>query len=321
MKVLAIIIISMMLFMGLAPGLASGQDDEIIFRIATQDDIRTTNPLTAGDVWTWNVLDWIYEPATLIDDTENELVPYIAIGSASKSTNTGQIDWDDCTIGNFGYSPEETWNNSNIRETTIFYDFTDVYWHDGEQMDIRDIMFSFHVTAQVPEWSSSMNCLKDNGGRTGSNYSETSWLHIYKAWESPDGLQAALKFQLQEPFAGFFIYTLSCKLLPYHIWGYTESGQKADGAYIWYDEDYDIDANETWRIDLAQSFDNENPVGSGIFKWDYWQQGQLVKITTWRDHFFNDDYAYKDFINDNYPDTTVKQPYIDAMVFQNLQDC
>ena len=316
MKIWVIFIICTLLFVGLAPGLANAQDDELILRIAMQDDIKTTNPLTARDTWTWNVMKWIYESPIHTDSVTGDIVPYIAVGTAGPTSDLASVEWDDCTIGRFDYTPENTWTDPEKKESIVFYDFTNVYWHDGEPITIRDIMFSLHVTAQTPEWSSSTNCLKDNGGKPGSNFSTNSWLHADIVWQGQDNLTVAVKFTFQEPFADFFRSTLSTYLLPYHIWGFTESGQLVDGAKIWCDEDYDMYSNDSWRVGYAQEFENSNPVGSGIFQWDHWERGQLVKITTWRDHFYGYDYLNKDYVNENYPDTSVKQPNIDAMVFR-----
>jgi ABC-type transport system substrate-binding protein len=157
------------------------QDSELILRVAMQDDIKGLNPIIVTDVWSWNVLGYLFDGPINVNPATDELIPYIAVGSANISGKAES--WDDCDIGNFGYTPEDTWGaSSTIGEAIIFYDFENVLWHDNHQMDIRDIMFSFHMAGQIPEWSSSMNPLKDLGGRAGSNYSEKSWLHFYKVW-------------------------------------------------------------------------------------------------------------------------------------------
>ncbi|MCK4266407.1 MAG: Ig-like domain-containing protein, partial [Thermoplasmata archaeon] len=310
MKRSAIAIVIVLLASVLVQPTASSQDDEeLILRVAMQDDMKTTNPLVAGDVWTWNVLKWLYEGATMTDPETDELVPYIAVGSANQSSELSSIDWDDCTVGNFGYCSKNTWENASKPEAVVFYDFEDVYWHDGTQMSIRDVMFSFHIMAQVPEWASSLNCLKDNGGRTGSDFPDTHHLHIENVYESEDGSRAALKFTLQEPFSNFFESTLSGLLLPYHIWGYEISGQNVDEAKIWCDTGYDRDSDDAWKIGIAQAWENPDPIGSGIFEWGYWDHGFISKISTWRDHFYRPGYKYDD-------GGLSKQPIIDAIVFK-----
>ena len=314
--------ITMMLSSVAAAGDGTRQDDELILRIAMQDDLKTTNPLTAGDVWTWNVIGYLYDGPINVNPETEELIPYIAVGSANTSTSIdytdGELGWDDCDFSNFAYTPRETWGpNSDIGETIVFYDFEDVFWHDGQQMDIRDVLFSMHVTAQIPEWSSSMNCLKDAGGKPGaSNFSETSFLHIYKVWESEDKKQAAVKYVLQEPFADFFRNTLSTFLLPEHIWAYKISGQEVDGTRIWSDSDYSLDSDTAWSVAAAQEYENEVPVGNGPFKWDHWEKGQLSKIVTWRDHFYTEGYKYEEYVLDTEGNSLAGQPNIDAMIYK-----
>jgi ABC-type transport system substrate-binding protein len=172
MKFMPILLAILLVASAVAPGFSTSQDSELILRVAMQDDMKGTNPITVSDVWSWNVLGYLYDGPVSVNPETDELIPYIAIGSAALS---GKADgWSDCAIGNFGYSPKSVWENSTKQETIIFYDFENVKWHDGHQMDARDIIFSMHLAGQVPEWSSSMNPLKDHGGRVGSsNYSTT----------------------------------------------------------------------------------------------------------------------------------------------------
>jgi ABC-type transport system substrate-binding protein len=316
MKFMPILLAILLVASAVAPGFSTSQDSELILRVAMQDDMKGTNPITVSDVWSWNVLGYLYDGPVSVNPETDELIPYIAIGSAALS---GKADgWSDCAIGNFGYSPKSVWENSTKQETIIFYDFENVKWHDGHQMDARDIIFSMHLAGQVPEWSSSMNPLKDHGGRVGSsNYSTTSWLHVYKVWESPDKMQAALRFQLQEPFADFFRSTLSTFLLPEHIWAYKIAGQTVDGAKIWCDAGYSPGTSDSWQVAAAQEFNNYPPIGNGPFKFEFWEKGQMSKTSTWREHFFRDDYKYKNYVGtDEYGRSLARQPNIDAITYR-----
>ncbi len=274
------------------------------FRIAVQDDTWSLNPLALFDLCLWDPSDYIYDSAIRQNFTTKALTPYIAVGSANGSGDLSTINWDDCTVGNFGYNDMADWVDPAKPEIIVFYDFENVTWHDGVQMDIKDIMFSYGVAAQVPKWNSSVNCLKDNGG-IGGNYTSTNWLHIYKVWEN--GNQAALKFVLQEPFYYFIESTLSVKLLPYHIWGCTVAEQPFDNMAIWSDAGYAPGNADAWDIDLARSWDNPNPTGSGLFEFDSWNHGMSFNFLTWRDHFYDENYLYS---------SEGKQPGIDAMIFK-----
>ncbi len=296
-------------------GTRQSEDDTYILKVAMQDDLKTLNPLVAGDVWTWNVIGYLYEGPLNSDPNTDEIIPYIAVGSAN-GTGKGADDawgWDDMNQGIFGFTPEEDWDPgmTGLAETTIFYDFTDVTWHDGTQMTIRDVMFAYHVQSQLPDWVSSVKCLMDKGGEAGTNHTDTNYLHIQKVYESADKLQAGLRFELQTPFADFFRNTLSAFLIPYHVWGYTESGQPQDGMLIWSDPGYTKDSPQAWDSGAALAWDNPNPVGSGVFKFSSWNVGVSSKITTYREHF------YKEGWNPTYDVNEVaKQPTIEAMVFK-----
>jgi ABC-type transport system substrate-binding protein len=295
--------------------------EELILRVAMQDDMKGTNPITVSDVWSWNVLGFLFDGPIATNPKTDKLIPYIAVGSSNTSgafPPAGATSFDGyCDIGNFGFTPEFTWGtNSENGEAIIYYDFENVLWHDNHQMDIKDIMFSMHFAGQVPEWSSSMNPLKIDGGGSGSNYSTTSWLCVYKVWESPDKLQAALKFVLQVPYADFFRGTLSTFLLPEHIWAYKTSGQNVDGALIWNDPGYSLAADNSWKVTPAQSYENNPPIGNGPFKFESWVKGQMSKVSTWREHFFRNDYKYSDYVKDEFGDTLAVQPNIDAITYK-----
>ncbi len=304
-------------FSVLANAQGTKQETELILRVAMQDDMKGLNPITVSDVWSWNVLSYVYDGPVNINPKTEELIPYIAIGSANTTgaiPPAGATTFDGyCDIGNFGFMPKDTWTGvAGVGEAVIFYDFTNVKWHDGTQMTIRDIQFSMHMAAQIPEWSTSMNPLKDNGGSTGSNFSSTGWLACNKVWESPDKMQAALKYELQEPFADFFRNTISVFLLPEHIWNSPISGQLT-GAKIWCDLGY---LQNPWKVDPARSYKNDDCIGNGPFKFVSWDVGQMIKISTWRDHYFREDYKYIDYVKDEYGKPLCYQPTIDGVTYQ-----
>ncbi|MCK4757124.1 MAG: hypothetical protein KAS67_01590, partial [Thermoplasmata archaeon] len=171
-----------------------------------------------------------------------------------------------------------------------------------------DVLFSFHAQS-LSDLNSTyrMVFLKD----IGSEDEETHFLHIYPVWESSDGLQAALRFQLQVPYTNFFKNSLSCFVLPYHIWGSTESGQPYDNMKIWLDEGYLSSADDAWDVNIAMDWGNPNPIGSGPFKWKPDSSEIIFDITTWREHFYKPGFEY---------DSEAKQPSIEAMVFKKFHD-
>ena len=244
-----------------------------VLRIAQQEDIKTLNPLVAGDVRTWNVLGFMYDVPIMEDADTGDLISFIATGS-----NNGTVL--------FGFDPKAGWSDMAKPEATIHYDFTNVLFHDGHQMDIDDIIFSYHVQAQLPDWAESVKCLMDKGGEAGSNFTDTHWLHIYKVYESPDKLNASLKFVLQAPYVNFFRVTLTPLILPKHIWGTTQSGQPFDNMKIWCDPGYDPASADSWDIDQAFAWDNPNPIGSGLFEFNEWLPGEYLRVDTYTDYFY-----------------------------------
>ncbi|MBU4592647.1 MAG: Ig-like domain-containing protein [Candidatus Thermoplasmatota archaeon] len=289
-------------------------------RIAMPQDVKSLNPLIGNDEWSTMVLDRIYGKPIERNPYSDEIMPYIAVGSANTSLTVDVVDWSDCDVGNFGFTPRSTWGmemmGSNNGEAIVFYDFTNVTWHDDIQMDVRDIMFSYHVAAQIAEWTGDINCLKDNGGGTGSNYSTTSWLYIFKVWESADHMKAALKFVMTDPYADFFKGTLAPVLLPEHIWAYTVSGQNVDGTSIWCDPWYDFTSADSWKLAPAQAWNNSNPVGSDTFEFVQRTVGDVIELDTWRDHFFTEGYAYGPYVTDYSGGSYAYQPNIDSLTFK-----
>jgi hypothetical protein len=263
-------------------------DQQIILRCAVKA-LAQTNPLNA-DEDDWQILNLIYEGATKTHPGTGERVPYIAVGTANGSHKTHSLNWGDCSVGNFGYSPKEIWEDPGKPEITVFYDFEDVYWHDGVRMGIRDIMFSFHVQAgaQVP-WLG--HPLADKAGGTYSNYTYTNWLHIYKVYESQDGTRAALKFVLQKPLFGVFDTYFSSYIMPYHIWGGEASNQTMNNTKIWCDAGYNRSDEFSWKSYFAAKWSNPWPIGSGPFSWGG-LSGNRITLNAWWNHFYKPGFKY-----------------------------
>jgi ABC-type transport system substrate-binding protein len=94
------------------------------------------------------------------------------------------------------------------------------------------------------------------------------------------------------------------------------SGQNVDNARIWCDPGYNASSEDSWKVAPAQSFENNPPIGSGIMKFEFWNKGQISKISTFRNHFYGNDYAYKQYIEANFPQEKVKQPTIDGISYK-----
>jgi peptide/nickel transport system substrate-binding protein len=84
-----------------------------------------------------------------------------------------------------------------------------------------------------------------------------SFLQNLESVEIMDGNK--LRFKLKEPDAGF-IFTVLCQvyILPQHIWG---------------------------AIDNPATFANENPIGSGPFKFNYYRRDEELSLNAFKEHF------------------------------------
>lgn len=77
--------------------------EEIYLRVGSQDEPKTLNPFKAGDVWSWNVIGWFYEPLYTREPITKEVIPWLAEGwptfdgrVATVRLKQG-IGWDDGT--------------------------------------------------------------------------------------------------------------------------------------------------------------------------------------------------------------------------------
>ena len=112
-RVISVILAITMVFSSLTMTISSQdayvrEDITYTLRLAMQDDIKTLNPLVADDIWTWHVIQWIYDKPVYQDPETGYLVPYIAYRSGNSSIL-------------FGFDPHEDWENSSKPEATIHY--------------------------------------------------------------------------------------------------------------------------------------------------------------------------------------------------------
>ena len=285
---------------------ATKADDELILRVAMQDDIKTLNMLTAGDVWTWNVIGWVFDGLTWQNASNNDHVePWAA-------------EW-------FHHGPEETWdttvpypdndNNDDYQNWTVKLR-DGMKWHDwesqtGDDQYVRahDVIFSLRLAADVSRYAGGIDCVvaRDASGSMiyGRDINDKIPGGVYKGpnGDWTDGVDVSdqvnypdlpvvlvtaddddltLHYRLMKTYADFPIDTLNALIVPERIWS------------------HHIADKMTWS-------DPEGLISFGQYKFNFWNQGSAIsRIDTFRD-YFRPEYD---------PITGEQKPYIDAILFK-----
>ena len=223
-------IVLMSTLVAVAPDPVAAEDPALILKVGAPDEMRTRNPLpaTANDVWTHDVLDRVYD-RPLQERPDGTLLAYVAKG----------VDYDE--DGTFEPASEyDTWKERpspiSPLNITVYYDFNGVRWHDGVQLDVWDLLFSYHLGAMHPALNASLRALFAAGA--GASYEDGNrQLTIDIAAKNWDGegtmagdpaLRVAFRFRLTEPYVRFYDRTLAPVLFPMHVWSGTGGGRHAD---------------------------------------------------------------------------------------------
>ncbi|MCJ2555811.1 MAG: hypothetical protein LN415_01715, partial [Candidatus Thermoplasmatota archaeon] len=304
--ILAVFVVSV-LVMGSVPIGALADDEgtraDEFLRVGAQDDTKMINfwgYAHSPDVWTSNVLAPVYEGVGQEDPTTEEPVPYLLKGIDADESGTFDLD-------EYGVYRKET--GSNPLSATAYYDFNGAIFHDGVQVTMDDLLFSYSMSALVPT-EISLDSVKDKSGLPGTNFTTTHWLHIWPAvvenWDpaipvgSNSDLTFALHFAQQGPYANFVKYTLNGQgIYPRHIW--EGSGKRcleasAGTCTNWKEPlhgDYGIAYDETthngvpvtnpnhYNMDEAKIWDlsDSEVIGSGAMEFDNWTPGVSAKLS------------------------------------------
>jgi ABC-type transport system substrate-binding protein len=265
-----------------------GGSNKAILKAAVQAEMRTTNILNSDHLSTSYVLDLCYETVMKIEPNREELVPHVLVGTETNGVAGLQNE----EIGIFGFLPGST------DEVVAYYDFTNARFHDGEQVDIMDVIFSYHILALHPRWFRTVSPLMDNGG-VNSNYSNDRWLW---AWVVDDGdgnpLTASARFHTTTAYYRSWQDTMNILLLPRHVWEGTGRIRNSDGTYkenIHDDFGRAIDPdnkglgvneirNPGWKkFDLVSGArawepNQDEVIGNGMFKFEEYIQGSHAKV-------------------------------------------
>ncbi|MFQ5884873.1 MAG: hypothetical protein ACE5IO_07210, partial [Thermoplasmata archaeon] len=277
---------------------AVGQEDELILRIGSQDEMKTRNILASNDIWTENVLGPVYDSVLHTHPETGELLPYILKGTDVN----GDGNFDESEYGVFTSVP------GRPLEVTAFYDFNGVLFHDGYQATVEDLLVTYHMDANDPK-ATSLDVLKDNNN-IGGNYTTSKWLWLnevkgfdpvgdwdahppYTDYNDPNynnSLRAAIHYVREVPYQAFHKNVLSWRILPRYFWEGTgciyngvqgrfscDIHRKADGTLMDFGVAYDPDLGngnpgrpglKEFDFGLAESWDlpDQYVIGTGPFK-------------------------------------------------------
>ena len=133
-----------------------------------------------------------------------------------------------------------------VDPTTIDITIRDgMTWHDGKPLTAEDVKFTFEYHAK---WKAPFF---------------RATLAKIKSIDITG--KNALRFTLTEPFAPLLSNLFGAIfLIPKHIWQ---------------------DIPEKAGVSDALNFANEKPIGSGPFKFDYWDRGKELKVSSFKNHF------------------------------------
>src|SRR3990172_2721725 len=226
-----------------------GTRADLILVVGGQDDMKTRNPLPAiaNDVWTSDVHGRIYDGVLQSHPVTRDLVPYIVKGVDTDGDGIFQRD----EYGRFLRDPVDYLGNPCDATSatgfcaltvTAFYDFNGVYFHDDVQVDVYDMLFTYHLYAMNARFNTDLRVLFAAG--TNSQYEDGNrQLNIQLVtpitpapsdWQDPvatgadPALRASVRYTLNEPFFNFYESTLAVGLWPEHLW--TKRGQIGDPA-------------------------------------------------------------------------------------------
>jgi len=133
-----------------------------------------------------------------------------------------------------------------VNDTTVDITLRDgMKFHDGKPVTIKDVKFTFDYHKK---WKAPF------------------FISALKRFQSIEITGAnSLRIKLTAPYAPLMInFFAQIFILPEHIWQ---------------------DIPEKANVDDVLNFANEKPIGSGPFRFDYWDRGKEFKVSANRDHF------------------------------------
>ena len=319
-----------------------GTRDQLILRVAMQDDIKTLNPISAGDVWTWNVIGWMFDGLTWRNSSNHDhvepwAVDYFHHGSESTwDTSVGYPDNDK----NTDYRNWTAKLTHGIKQVTTAdgktHTIQAIKWHDWQQFDTNgdgilddtdatekqglvwahDVIFSMRLVAHAPRYAGGVECVvarNDNGSMMyGSQLPANGTIQMIN-W---DGTTVT-------KIPGAWVDLSAQKAYP-----------DLPVIYVWSDKDdltlhyflthnypdFTVDTinplvvpERIWKDHISANSHSGDPtwddpkaiISFGPFKFGTWdKQGQVSRIDTFRDYF-----------RPEFDQKGRMKPYIDSVLF------
>jgi len=316
--------------------------DELILTVGGQDEMKTRNllPAIANDVWTSDVIFRVYDTVLQSHPTTKELVAYIIKGVDADSDGIFQRD----EYGKFlkenvtAAGAPCTVANGCALQVTAFYDFNGIWFHDGVQADIWDLIFTYHLFGLNARFNTDLRVIMDPDFTSNRRMNMAIAALDSSNWQDsvPTGasgnLRASLTFTMNEPFALFYESTLAGTLLPEHIWEGNGGGRHADFGCLIYPPG---DANQGKGIGLADplpsgcasTYDYSNGaekwavtdadlVGTGPFKFVTWIGGQFAKVERYDNFYIGDNPLVAGQVFDPQLHSYIKAPTITGILFR-----
>ena len=317
---------------------------QVIYTVGGQDQMKTRNwlPAIANDVWTSDVLGRVYDTVGQTDPVTDQLVPYIIKGI--DANGDGRFERSEKGIFLKGVCPvpcadDVAWR----RNVTAYYDFNGVFYHDGVQATIEDVMFNYVMQSLNPRFNTDMRILWDdpnaaafpasrhlNVGFVGCSLADTAWEGA-PALPGQNTYRCGLRFFLQDDFALFYRSTLTgLTLFPQHEFEMTGGTRHADWGHAIYPSNwadpakrlngvptdetlitpFNYPAAEAWQMTDA------DVIGTGPFRFGTWSFGAFARVDKYTNYFYGVNPADHSIVYDVNVPTYMHQPFIDAILYK-----
>ncbi|MCX8173932.1 MAG: ABC transporter substrate-binding protein [Thermoplasmata archaeon] len=155
------------------------------FKIGFQSDLKGLNPCVVNDVWSWNVIGFVYDSLGGTSKATEESIPWTA------------ESWTEDTPDHLNWTVK-------IRQG--------VKWHDGQPLTADDVVFSYNFLMDVSRYVSSLESLDWTQIPGATDKNET----YYEGVKKVDTY--TVKFKLWRTNPTVLLDVMGIPLLPKHIW-------------------------------------------------------------------------------------------------------